>query len=73
MPIPESIAAFQQALRAARSERIEVKIFDGAGHGIRDGPRVRAAYLEFTSRWAAEHFGLSGSDIGSPGPSSPKF
>jgi hypothetical protein len=35
---------------------VEFKIFAGAEHGIQDGPRIRPAYLDFTSDWAAAHF-----------------
>jgi hypothetical protein len=40
---------------------VEVKVFDGAEHGVLDGPFVRPAYLDFVGAWASERFGVKGS------------
>jgi len=56
VPVDPSIAAFRHSFGRSGNTRAEFKIYDGAEHGIQDGPRVRPAYLDFTSEWAAAHF-----------------
>ncbi len=59
VPVGESVEVFRGAFAGNRNHDAEFKIFDGAEHGVQDGPRVRAAYLDYTSAWAAQRFGLS--------------
>jgi alpha-beta hydrolase superfamily lysophospholipase len=56
VPVADANALFREVFRRNGNRRAEFKIFEGAEHGIQDGPRVRPAYLDFTSQWAAEHF-----------------
>jgi pimeloyl-ACP methyl ester carboxylesterase len=60
VPIADSRAAFAAALAKNGNKAAEFKVFDGAEHGLVDGPRVRPAYLDFISNWASQRFGLKG-------------
>jgi len=73
VPVPDSIAAFRAAFARNGNHAAEFKIFEGAEHGGQDGPRVRPAYLDFTSDWAARHFVLAegGSARGATDPRIP--
>jgi hypothetical protein len=37
---------------------VEFKVFEGADHGVQDGPQVRPAYLDFISSWVSGRFGV---------------
>jgi pimeloyl-ACP methyl ester carboxylesterase len=54
VPPEASVQAIRSALQPSSRAQVEFKTFEGAEHGIQDGPRVRAAYLDFMSDWAAK-------------------
>jgi len=54
----DSRAAFAAAFAKNGNRAVELKVFDGAGHGVLDGPSLRPAYLELVSDWASERFGV---------------
>ena len=56
VPYEQSEAVIKRALSQGGNSDVEFKLFDGAGHGIQDGPRVRAAYLDFLGDWIARAF-----------------
>ena len=60
MPVAESNAAFAAAFAKNGNRAVDFKVFDGAEHGVFDGPAIRPAYLDFVSAWASQHFGKSG-------------
>jgi len=57
VPVLKSKPAIEAAILRRNRKYIEYKDFDGADHGIQDGPRVRQAYLDFLSEWAVAHLG----------------
>lgn len=62
LPVAESVAAFQRALRRAGNPDVRIEVFPGAGHQITIGPDRRFApgYLETMSAWIARVAGLPG-------------
>ena len=60
VPVAESQAAFAAAFAKNGNRAAEFKVFDGAEHGVQDGPQVRPAYLDFITTWASEKFGVEG-------------
>lgn len=58
VPVAESNAAFAAAFAKNGNRAVEFKVFDGAEHGVFDGPVVRPTYLDFVSAWASQHFGI---------------
>lgn len=56
VPVKEANQVFATAFRINKNRNVEFKLFNGAGHGIQDGPRVRQAYLDFISEWASRQF-----------------
>ena len=58
VPIVEATTVFTAAFAKNGNRDVEFKVFEGAEHGLQDGPRVRPAYLDFVSDWAAQRFGL---------------
>jgi alpha-beta hydrolase superfamily lysophospholipase len=55
----ESNAVFRAAFAKNGNRAVEFKVFEGAEHGVFDGPVVRPSYLDFVSGWASLHFGMS--------------
>jgi pimeloyl-ACP methyl ester carboxylesterase len=60
VPIADSRAAFAAAFAKNGNKAVELKVFDGAEHGVQNGFGVLPAYLDFVSGWASEHFGVKG-------------
>jgi pimeloyl-ACP methyl ester carboxylesterase len=56
VPVAESNAIFAAAFRTNGNKHFEFKLFEGAEHGIQDGPRVRPAYLDSIATWAMQRF-----------------
>ena len=56
--VADSRAAFAAAFAKNGNRAVEVKVFEGAEHGVLDGPSFRPAYLELVSDWASERFGV---------------
>jgi pimeloyl-ACP methyl ester carboxylesterase len=54
--IAESDATFAAVFRKNGNTLGVFKVFEGAEHGIVDGPQVRPAYLDFISDWAKQRF-----------------
>ena len=56
VPVEESEAVLRRVFAKNGNRNVEFKLFDGAEHGIQDGPRVRAAYLDFLGDWIVKAF-----------------
>jgi pimeloyl-ACP methyl ester carboxylesterase len=61
VPVADSRAAFAAAFASNGNKAVELKVFDGAEHGVLDGSGVLPAYLDFVSNWASKRFGAKGS------------
>ncbi len=66
VPVDASSALFAAAFRANHNADGEIQAFDGASHGIQDGPHVRPAYLDFLADWAARRFATAAGSGGRP-------
>jgi uncharacterized protein len=55
VPVEQSIAIFQRALRANSNRDVTIHIFESANHDIQIGPRVLPGYREYMADWIRLH------------------
>ncbi len=66
VPVAASLAAFAAAFARNGNRAVTIKVFDGAEHGVEDGPSIRPEYLDLAGGWARDRFGAKPARPGPP-------